>query len=381
MGVHLLTLLLTWSLGQASAAGGAPRPGCPTRAERLDLLDEGEAGLLEADFGTAETKLRALEGAFSCGSLVETDLLARMWLLEGAWLTLQGNPDQGADSFRAAARVGPAVWVSDYGPKLRSAYEAAIAVPAAGSTTLSVDPDLFRWVGAVDGQPTRFPLNVPPGLHLVQVGASTDDVRFSRIVVAFADTPIVIVTGLVEPTGSETAGGPKPAPGAPETKPPVEHPPWTLHAAAGAGLALGPDPAGAEAGTKVAVPLEAGVVWRPSNAAWTRVVVSSGALLGGTYGWTHGDVPTTSPSQLGAHVAGGFAARQGDMGFLAGWQWPGRAAFRGVLAGRLPKVPVHLEGRIGLNLSASGGAPETAVDLLLAFTPRLVRHRAPDPEP
>lgn len=374
MGVGLLIAgVAGLASGPAFAAGGAPQPGCPSRSERLDLLDEGEAALVEADFGTAETKLRALEGAFGCGPVVEIDLLARMWLLEGAWLTLQGSASQGADSFRAAARVSSAVWVSDYGPKLREAYEAAVAAPVAGSTTLSVEPELFRWTGAVDGQPAHFPTSVSPGLHLVQVGPGTEDTRFSRIVVAFANTPVVVVTGLVEPTGSGVPA-PQPAPGTPPPKPPVEHPPLSLHAAAGASTSLGPDPDGEETGTKLALPIETGVIWQPTNPIFTRLAVVGGPLLTGRFAWNDGDVPAGSPSLLGVNLAGGFASRQGDMGALVGWQWPGRAVVRGILAGHVPKVPLRIEGRIGLNLPV-GAVPETALDVLVAFTPRLVRHR------
>jgi hypothetical protein len=376
MGVHLLILASLHGLEDARAAGGAPQPGCPSRAERLDLLDEGEQALTEADFASAETKLKALEGSFSCGPLVEVDLLARMWLLEGAWYTLQGNADLGGDSFRAAARVAPATWVSDYGASLRSAYEAAVAAPPTGSTTLSVEPNIFRWVGAVDGQITRFPVTVSPGLHLVQVGATETDMRFARIVVSFPDNPVVVVTGLVEPTGSEQ---PQPQPTGPAPREVVVHPPWTLHVGVGASASFGVDPDGPETGTKLAIPLEAGVVWHPINPVWTRLALSGGPLLTGVYGWSDGDVVTSSPSALGFHAAGGFAASQGELGLLAGWQWPGRAAIRGVLAAHVPKAPIRAEARIGLNVP-TGAPPETALDVLLELTPRLVRRRA-DPEP
>jgi hypothetical protein len=376
MGVDLLTATLLAALSGpvAHASGGsAPQPGCPTRLERLDLLDEGEKALFAADFGTTETKLRALEGALSCGPLAEVELLARMWLLEGAWYTRQGAPDQGADSFRAAARISAATWVSGYGSELRAAYESAIASSAAGSTTLVVEPDIFRWIGAIDGEVTRFPATVAPGLHLVQVGASESDVRFSRIVVAFPDSPVVVVTGLHEPTGTEVRPAPAPVAG-PAPRKVVQHPPLALHAAVGASASFGADPEGDETGAKLAIPLEAGVVWHPINPLWTRVALTGGPLLTGAYPWTDGDVATTSPSLLGAHAAGGFAANQGGLGLLAGWQWPGRAAIRGVLYGALPKVPIRVEARIGLNVPTAG-TPETAIDLFVDVVPRLVRGR------
>jgi hypothetical protein len=377
MGVHLLIAAgLALVATDASAAGGVAQPGCPTRAERLDLLDEGEQALVEADFGTAETKLRALEGAFSCGQLVEPELLARMWLLEGAWLTLQGDAEQGATSFQAAARVAPATWVSDFGTALRSKYEAAIDREVTGSTTLSLEPDLFRWIGAIDGKPSKFPTSVSPGLHLVQVGASIEDVRFSRIIIAFSDTPVVVVTGLVEPTSTTL----QPVPGSPRVveREKVESPPLALHVGVGGSASFGADPAGPESGTKLSLPIETGVLWHPVDAAWTRLAFVAGPLLTGTYAWTDGAVPTSSPSQLGVHAAGGFSAGQGDLGLQAGWQWPGRFALRGVIAGHVPNSQFRAEGRIGVNVPTTG-APETALDLVLEFTPRLVRRRA-DPE-
>jgi hypothetical protein len=207
------------------------------------------------------------------------------------------------------------------------------------------------------------------------VGATDTDVRFSRIVVAFPNDPVVVITGLVEPTGSEVT---QPQPTRPETpKVVVEHPPWALHTGVGVAASFGADPDGPETGTKLAVPIEAGVVWHPINAVWTRVALAGGPLLTGVYGWSDGDVATSSPSLLGAHLAGGFAASQGELGLLAGYQWPGRVAVRGVLAAHVPKVPARLEARIGLN-APTGATPETALDVLVELTPRLVRRRAPD---
>lgn len=367
MGNALLILV-----GAASA-----QEECPDRLERLDLLDAAERATVEADLPTADEKLRALEAAFSCGPLAEPELLGRMWLVEGAWLELQGDAEAAGDSWRAAQRIAPGRWAEDFGTKLRGAYESANRVAQGGTSVISLDPPLFRWIGAVDGVVVEeFPVTVPPGLHLVQVGPDVDHVQFARILLAFPDTPSVVVTGLVEPT-SDGAPAPEPVaevvPAEP-AKPPRNPGRVALHTAVGADAVVGragENAAGSEPAFKLLAPVETGLVVRPTAKTWVRAAVSAAPFVNGAFVYDDKFGATTTPTALGFAATGGFAAAQGDMGLLLGYQWPGRVAVRGVLAGALGRSPLRVEGRVGLN-AATEGPPEPAFGVVLAFAPRVV---------
>lgn len=375
MGIALLTLL--------AAAEAADE--CPDRLDRLDLVEAAERALVEADLAAADARLRELEAAVGCGPLAEPELLGRMWLVEGAWLTLQGDAEAAADSWRAAARVAPGRWVVEYGAKLRKAYEDANAAPPRGDTLITLDPPLFRWIGAVDGEVVAFPATVPAGLHIVQVGPDEDHVAFSRILLAFPDTPSVVVTGLLEPTTT----APAPAPAATEPEPQVvEKPPrdpgaLALHVGIGGDAIVGRPVVGEaadEPGVKIVLPVETGLTVRPARSVWVRTAVVAGPLLGGAFVYEDQYGEGVSPAALGAHLAGGYGAPQGDIGALVGVQWPGRVVARALLGGVLGRSPLRLEGRVGID-GAIGRSPEPAFSLVLSFAPRFVRAKSPEPEP
>jgi hypothetical protein len=370
VGDSLLGLLL-WSASPSQAQE------CPDRLARLDLLDEAERALVEADLDTTDLKLRELEAALACGPLAEGELLGRLWLVEAAWLTMQGDALAAGDSWRAAARVAPGRWVENFGKQLRESYEAATAETPVGTATLSLDPPLFRWVGSVDGRVVEFPAQVPPGLHLVQVGSDESHVVFARMVVAYPSTPIVVQTGLVEPT-TAFVGDPA-EPGEPPReeklpKEPLPAPTSSLFVAGGANLAIGKpvgEGEGAEPGVKVVLPIETGLTLRPGR-AWIRWVGLAGPLVGGNFRYTDKFGETSTPVALGTLLAAGASAGQGDMGLMAGFQWPDRVPVRGVVAGRLPRFPGQFEGRLGMN-AAFGRTPEVAFDVVFALTPALIR--------
>lgn len=365
-----------------AAAPAALAQDCPDRDARLDLADAAERALVEADLAEADRLLREIEATFSCGSLVEPELLGRMWLVEAAYLTLQGDDAAAQDSWRAADRVAPGRWVEDFGPRLRTSFEQAIAAPEARGT-LALDPPLFRWIGAVDGRVVEFPAEVEAGLHLVQVGPDEDHVQFARVLLAFPNTPSVVVTGLIEPTSDRpqpvVVAPQPPVPAVPEREPVVQ-PLVTLHLGVGAGAVIGrpaEDPGGTEPGFKLTVPIETGAVGRPGG-LWFRGAFSAAPLLGGDFLYEDQWGRAGSPASLGVHFAGGVAARQGDMGGLVAWQWPGRIALRGVLSGLVGRAPLHLEGRIGVNILSDGRSPEPAFDFVAAFTPRLKKRPEAD---
>lgn len=384
MGNPFLTGCILLSFGLSREASGqqpeAPQaPACLDRVGRLDLLDDAERALVEADLDTTDRKLRELETALSCGSLAEEELLGRLWLVEAAWLTMQGNGIAAGDSWRAAARVSPGRWIEDFGKQLRESYEAATGEPPTGKAQLKLDPPLFRWVGAVDGRVVEFPAELSPGLHLVQVGSSEDQIRFSRMVVAYPSIPIVVATGLVEPL-TDFIGTPVPTEPVPDQKPPrdpktpLPAPASSLYIASGAALAVG-RPAGegdgAEPSVKVVLPLETGVVIRPGR-AWIRATAVAGPLFFGRFQYDDRYGATNSPVALSALLAAGASASQGDMGLMVGAQFPDRIPVRGIVAGRLPHFPAQIEGRLGTNILFDR-PPEVAFDLVFALAPALIR--------
>ncbi|MEZ4239041.1 MAG: hypothetical protein R3F59_23385 [Myxococcota bacterium] len=373
MGASLLTVW--WLL-----AAPARAQDCPDRLARLDMIEAAEQKLLEADLAGADLGLRSLEKALGCGSLAESDLLARMWLLEGAWLTLQGDPQAAVDSWRAAARVAPGRWVDAYGPELREAYDEAVAAPSPEETArIHLDPPLFRWIGAVDGHIQNFPARVEPGLHVVQVGPGEDDIRYARVLVAFPEAPSVVVTGLVEPTNAFDEASQPGDDGKPYKPPKDPIPPanLSLYTAVGSALALGRGVDGArgasaEPGVKLTLPLETGFTVRPGSRAFVRLAGTAALLVGGEFQFDDAHGAGHSPAAVGASLTGGAWSGLGDMGLLVGYQWPDRIPVRGVLAGRLPRFPLQVEGRLGMN-AAFGRTPEPALDVVFALTPRLFR--------
>lgn len=372
------------------ASAACPEGWIDGRVARLDAMDLAEQRLFEADLAGADLRLQKLEEALGCGSIVETALLARIWLLEGAWLTLKGDAEAAGDSWRAAARVAPGQWVEGYGDNLRRAYDQANAAPdLARTATIVLDPPLFQWIGAVDGVVTTFPVVVAPGLHLVQVGPNEDDIAFSKLFPAFANTASVVATGVIEPTTAFGLPGSKPDEDEVDHSEPRPPPKLSLYAGAVADVAFGrpvepviADGVG-EPAVKLVLPIETGVVVRPAGRAWLRAVGTAGPLVGGAF--VHDDKygDTESPTALGGHLAGGISGSLGDLGLLAGFQWPDRVPVRGVIVGRLPRFPVQGEARIGMN-AAFGRPPEPAIDLAAALTPALWRRPRPvpaEPEP
>lgn len=384
MGRPLLIFALTSSTLLAPLASAqAPPEGeaCPDRLDRLDLVDDAQRSVVEADLRETARILSALEEALSCGTIAEPELLGRTWLVEGALLTLEGDAEAAADAWRAAARVAPGVWVEDFGGTLREAYEAAIRQPARMSS-IQVDPPLFQLSGFVDGRPVDFPHPVEAGLHVIQIGPDLDQIQFSRILLVFPDAPSVVITGIEELPRDRPPEASTDDPPTPTEAPPNPHagePRLTLHTATGAALTL----AGGEAApddappTQLTVPIETGLVVRPGGVAWIRAAASAAPLLGGSFTYTDDRGQGSASSALGWHLAGGVAADQGDMGLLVSMQWPGRWGIRGVVASSpLQQIPLGLEGRLGLSILADS-PPAPSLELLAVIRPRLLR--VPEP--
>lgn len=350
----------------------------PCTLDRWQLLDEAEQAVVGADFDAGRQAMGELEASLSCGSVVDVELLGRMWLLEGALSVFAGDREAANDAFVAASRVTPGRWIEDLGGRLRSDYEAAIRSPSDEPTRIRLDPGLPPgWTASLNGREAEFPADAPAGLHVVQVGPRADQVLLGRVILTQPGVPSVI---LVDPDALTPPPAPAvvddtPAPRAPDwderrgRRGPRTLAPWL---AAGTLGALGKPlvtRSGSEPGVKVVLPLEAGLVANLSPQAWARAAVSAAPLLGGRFLWSDGDEVRGSALGLGGHLAGGLRAGQVEPGVLAGVSWPGRITLHGLLGIVPSDAPVRVELRLGAHL-ATEREPEPAAGLSLSLPVR-----------
>ena len=351
-----------WLVLGPSGAAAAP---CPDRAAELERLEQAVA---TADFGSVNERLDDVVDAMSCGKVATPDQLSDLWNGEGAYLALSGESVAAIDSFQAARRVAPGRWNDTYGGGLKKAWEAA--PEAASSGTIDVDPRPRWWSVFVDGAPVAdLPVDAPTGLHLVQLGPSADDIRSAKVV--------FLRPGSTAVAALEDDEGPKPAPAPPPTvaTTPTEEaedfsdlPLLSTSVAAGAAVALG-RAEGASSAAQLSTPIETGLIAR-FGAPFARIGVHAAPRLGSRWVYDDAKGPTTTPTGLGFHGAGGAHTSQGDVGLLLGYQWPGRAVVRILYAAPLGDGPLQLEGRLGTNI---GRGAEPAVEVLFAYRPALLR--------
>jgi hypothetical protein len=161
-----------------------------------------EQAVLEDRLEDAGRALRDVEVAFSCGPVVDPDLLVRFWLAQGARETLLGDVRAAALAFRSASMLAPDHWPVDYGIKPFIQYKAASELwLAEGSVQLHPDPG--ERITALDGELVSFPAPALEGLHLVQVGAGREAMEFASIVRVQPDEPTMVLTGLPAPGVAE----------------------------------------------------------------------------------------------------------------------------------------------------------------------------------
>jgi hypothetical protein len=162
------------------------------------LITQAEKRVMETRFDDAKIALESAEKAFYCGAIADPELLARMWITEGAMLSFSGDAASAEASFAAASRVAPDYWNQNFGPRLREQYQRA-ASHQTGSGLIRLNPPLVHYVGTLDGVVTSFPIEVSAGLHLVQVGEAGGSVKFAQVVVLTDKAALTISTGLIDP--------------------------------------------------------------------------------------------------------------------------------------------------------------------------------------
>jgi hypothetical protein len=199
-----------------------------------------ERAVVEARFDDAEAALAQAEAGFVCGDPADPDVLARMWMAEGAWLVLQDRNDEAKESFAAAKRVSPDLWNADYGDRIRAVYDESRDSGEMGQLSLRPAPDAYA--AYLDGDEAVFPRSAEAGLHLIQVGPRTKAAQFGKVVALMPGDTLVVTTDLVEVA-------PAPTPVAVTQPVPTDEPTTTTRSPAllivsGAALALAAGSAG-----------------------------------------------------------------------------------------------------------------------------------------
>jgi len=156
------------------------------------LVSDAESAVLEARLDDAASALAALDQSLSCSAPAAPEILARMWLAEGAMLVFEGRSDEAVDSFAAARRAAPTVWVAAYGAELRAVYERA---GSGGAGSLDLLPTPAEGEGWLDGAATSFPAEVESGLHAVQV-VREGRARFGRVIYVAPGDALSVQTNL-----------------------------------------------------------------------------------------------------------------------------------------------------------------------------------------
>ena len=350
----MIAFLVGWAAAQTA---------CPSRVDALDRLEE---AVLTADYAAAEAQLEAVITTFACGPVASAEQLARLWNLEGALLVFTGETDAAVESFQASRRMSDA-FPEVLGSKLEAVWSGAPA--ADGDGEVSVDPKPVWWTVAVDGAPGPAPRQVPVGLHLVQIGPSTSDIRLAKVVYVGSGATALVANELVE--------GPPPAPvAAPAAARPADRPPVvSTHTAIGVSAAIGAAERD-EPAAKVHLPLEVGASLRlgRAGALWIRPHVAAGPTVTGPFVYAGPLGDAISRRALAAALTVGGGTHQGDFGACVGLLWPGRISTRVVASLPLGDSPWRVEPRLGLNAGWNAGidegrGAEPAVELL--FTHRL----------
>ncbi|MBN2799178.1 MAG: hypothetical protein JXX28_08535 [Deltaproteobacteria bacterium] len=206
-----MTTLLV-ALFSAAAMAACDEPAVP--------LNLAEKAILEARLDEARQALDEVEQVLSCSPPASPALLARLWLMEGAWAQFSGDQGAATEAFASSRALDPGAWDADLGPALHTQYLAA-ELPTGGEGSLVLQPPLTTFHAYVDGVRQSFPAELGAGLHLVQVLPPDGEALYARVIAVRPGEEVALVHGLRE--------GPRPVardnnrlPPPPELKPPRE---------------------------------------------------------------------------------------------------------------------------------------------------------------
>jgi hypothetical protein len=328
--------------------------------------------LVKGELSEAERALGGAEAALGCAAHPsEPQSLGRFWLVEGALLTAQGDPEASM-SFAAARRVAPELWLPDLSVPARRLWEGA--APESGTGQIALDLELRERKASLDGRPWAGE-PVPAGLHALQLQEPDGKPSYGAMIYVGAGTVTNVTTGLPPEPAGPTHASPthaRPTPRAPVAR--------VLQAelATGASLAVGerqqvvlPEGELREPGVKLVLPVLVSGRLRQGT-LWAQLEGGAGWLVAGPYLSVKADGQLhRTPLRLDVAVGGGTEVGPLDVGLLTGIQWPGRLSERLVASFDLPASedlltdePLSLGVRAGFNL-ATDRPPEPGLEVLV----------------
>ncbi|MCB9674730.1 MAG: hypothetical protein H6737_06410 [Alphaproteobacteria bacterium] len=199
----------------AALAADAPPP-CPAVPP---LLDAATAALVEVETSTAQARMdEAEEALLACREIFDPLTLGRLWLLEGALRSVEGDEPAANDAFAASGRVAPEAWQDVFGPTIRGQYELA-RVRDPGASVLDLLPELGANRAWVDGAPVEgAPIETTGGLHALQIADPTGVVLFSQVLWLAPEERMALETGVPTAARIDTVEAPVPVAVAPPKK-------------------------------------------------------------------------------------------------------------------------------------------------------------------
>ncbi len=352
------------------ALAKAAEPNCDPTVSVNQALDS----FGQIDLEAAKAALVEAEVAAGCSGVVSPETLGQWWLIDGAIADTEGDTAGAVASWKAAGRVAPELWIADFGEVLKARWVAANDAPGSEVGRVNVEPTLPEGYSAwIDGVEVSLPIEVPVGLHLVQIGRTEGAMSLARMVV-------------VSPQAEFTLGHQLRAIEAPPRAIAVQ-----LHVGLGTEFSFGKEVQVGELiepGTKAIGDLTVGarLGWK---SLWLRVVAGMSVFPGKWIVGTGLDEQTQSPtgatqSAVGGSGSLGIGAHLGllEIGIEGGIFWPRRIPLGGVASVQLGKTPLRAEVRGGTflvaesKLQAADPLPvslEPYVGLSVVWTPDLLR--------
>jgi len=108
--------LLALSLVAVAGATDCEDPG--------PLVGQAEDAVIEARFEDTQALLKRAETALSCREVTDKALIARMFLVQGAWMSLSGSPDDASAAFASAFKLAGSLSPVSTSPAWRRTSEA-----------------------------------------------------------------------------------------------------------------------------------------------------------------------------------------------------------------------------------------------------------------
>ena len=163
----------------------------------------------------AAESIQAAKVSFSCSSVVEPELLARMWLAEGALALDRGDRKMASLTFSAScydshSHRGTLALHFGYGDHVREAHEEACQ-SWLSEGQLQFDPLPAGMQGYLDGEEVEMLTDIREGLHLMQIAPPGGSSVFAEILYMAPNETHFILTGLDQEQSTQEAPTAEPA--------------------------------------------------------------------------------------------------------------------------------------------------------------------------